>query len=683
MTWEWVDLEDYQRFLSDALHVSNHALFARRRLVADLWQQFPTPADWLRLPPDQRPVIRYGVMGEFQYIVYWAWVAKFCVGDGAEVASRRADMLAYFHARPKYSMVKLTTALGLLEESDVTYLCGERDWIANPVARHVFLVGKSLRQFNDTDMAWAPAIRPGDERYGIHTLRDLRFRLGYTPTVGKVTKRTSFDACIEHPRWGAVARAYQDYLTRSMARGYYVRKAGNAIHHFLQWLDACAYPDAASLDRADFLALFDYLGHRDDGTQFSAKYRESRLSFIKGFLEWGDGVHPFFPRDLARRWPSDAYARLHHEGTAEVYTGDGLAFDDPDFPALMTDAIYRYQPANDKEALCRAFWLIIASCPIRQSLLLNLQAENAMLPLPNVPEAFGIYTPYEGLEKAGHRHGHFPILDRMGIEAVQSLQARAKERQFRPLWNDRAEASFVHLFQRSEKPWRLNEVATNQFFDQVAVSIGHPDKKGKAHAYRHYLITHIALKTGNMDLARLAAGHHNLTMTQRYVRSNLSRRALLFAMIRRYEEGAIAGRFIWRLFEVMASDDAEPTALIQALASEEVTLEGFLSQFGIPAPTGSGLCMVEGACDYEARCLSCQHYLLAKEDAPQAMQTLIRLVNHMTAMIRGSRDFSYNNPKAQGLATQIALLTEMIRHLGYSEDQIAAEVEQHLGLGGQ
>lgn len=108
----------------------------------------------------------------------------------------------------------------------------------------------------------------------------------------------------------------------------------------------------------------------------------------------------------------------------------------------------------------------------------------------------------------------------------------------------------MHLFQRSEKPWRLNDVATNRFFDQVAASIGYPNKKGKAHAYRHYLITHIALKTGNMDLARLAAGHHNLTMTQRYVRSQVSRRALLFAMLRRYQEGTFAGRFIWRLFEV-------------------------------------------------------------------------------------------------------------------------------------
>lgn len=211
-----------------------------------------------------------------------------------------------------------------------------------------------------------------------------------------------------------------------------MRKAGIAIQHFFRWLDAHGHPDAAALDRTDFLALFDHLRHRDDGTEFSGKYLESRLSYIKGFFEWGEGVHLFFPRDFAHRWPQDSYARVHYESTVEASSGDGLAFDDPDFPELMTHAIYHYRPANDKEALCRAFWLIIASCPIRQSLLLNLQAENAMLPLPNVPQAFGIHTPYEGLEKARHRHGHFPILDRMGIEAVQFLQKRAQDQHSAP-----------------------------------------------------------------------------------------------------------------------------------------------------------------------------------------------------------------------------------------------------------
>ncbi len=185
MSWQWVDVEDYQRFLHDELHVSNHALYAHRRLVAELWRGFPTPGDWLQVPPEQRPVIHGGLSGEFQYIVYWAWAQKFCAGNAPEVEERRGDMLAYLHARPKYSMVKMAMALGLLEESDVAYLCGDRDWIANPVARHVFLVGKPMRQFSETDIAWAPKIRPGDTRYGVHTLRDLRFRLDTPPRLAK------------------------------------------------------------------------------------------------------------------------------------------------------------------------------------------------------------------------------------------------------------------------------------------------------------------------------------------------------------------------------------------------------------------------------------------------------------------------------------------------------------------
>lgn len=97
-----------------------------------LWKQFHTPAEWLRLPPDRRPVIRYGVMGGFQYMIYWAWVAKFCVGEGTEVEDRRADILAYFHAESKYSV-----AVGLAEVSDVVYSCGERDWREHGGPAHV------------------------------------------------------------------------------------------------------------------------------------------------------------------------------------------------------------------------------------------------------------------------------------------------------------------------------------------------------------------------------------------------------------------------------------------------------------------------------------------------------------------------------------------------------------------
>ncbi|MGF9645953.1 hypothetical protein AAIH69_23460 [Paenibacillus sp. MABNS29] len=47
-------------------------------------------------------------------------------------------------------------------------------------------------------------------------------------------------------------------------------------------------------------------------------------------------------------------------------------------------------------------------------------------------------------------------------------------------------------------------------------------------------------------------------------------------------------------------------------------------------------------------------------------------------MMRGSRDFTTKNAKAAGLATQIALLGDMIRHFGYSDEQIQIEVISRL-----
>lgn len=681
MTLEWPPLEQFCNFLKDTLHKKNvpQVFFNIKNAVIQLHTTYPNPHDWLAIDPERRISFRSGERSELWYIIFWVWDSGYCEGDDESAISRRTDLIRYLSTRGRVNLVGFPVKLGLLSNEESDFIRNKdttRIGLLNKLSIHMISVMKPLEQFTNEDILLADVMRPNDRRYNAKCLRDIIFELGHSDVPGKRRTKTYFDECCHHPMWGCVALDYRQHLMRTEALNYYLRKAGVAMYRFYKWLDKRGEADASHLEYEDFLDLFECFSQNADGDKFSAKYTGNSLSFIKAFLEWGIGLNSFFPKQLD--WPHDLYSGIHREAQGETYAGDGLAFNDPDFPALMKEAIETYQPMDDMETLCRSFWLIIASSPVRKTYLLNLQVQDCVLPLPNAPGAIGLYSPFAGIEKAKHRNGQFPILDSCGYEALRFLQNRASEYAFRPMWNERAEASYVHLFQLKEFPWLLTEAQIYKFFDKISESIGHEDKKGKAHGYRHYLITHVAIETGNSELARLAAGHENQTMLNRYLRSSLSRKALLFATMKKYQEGEIAGRFIWRIFEALADDQSESDELIKALGSEEISLDEFFAKFGLPAPTGVGNCLIQGACQFEAKCFSCHHYAIQKSEAVQAFQTLARLTKQMWIIMQGSRDFTTRNSKAIGLMTQITLLGDMIRHFGYTEEEIQMEIVNQL-----
>lgn len=677
MSLEWVPLAAFRRFLKETLKLNNvnQRLSLMKKAINQLHATYPNPQDWLAIEPEQRLSFRKGDSHELWYIIFWVWDTGYCEGDDQDAIIRCTDIIKFLSTRGRINIANFPLKLGLLSNSEEEFIRNKdvsKKGLLNKLAIHMVSVMKPLKQFTEDEIALADLMRPNDQRYNAKILKDLIFELGYSEVPGKRRHRTCFDDCCLHPKWGSLSKEYRQHLIRSDALDYYIRKAGAALLKFFTWLDKRREYDASLLDYEDYLDLFEYFSQKNESNNYSNKYIGNSLSFIKAFMLWGVGLHSFFPNQLD--WPNDVYSGIHREAQRETYAGDGLAFDDPEFPSLMNGAIKNYKPEDDLEALCRAFWLIIASSPVRKTYLLNLQVDDCVLPLPNAPAAFGLYSPHAGIEKAKHRNGQFPILDSSGIMALNFLKKRAVENEFRPMRNERAEASYVHLFQLKEFPWLLNETQINKFFDKIAEFIGHKDKKGKAHGYRHYLITHISIETGSSALARLAAGHENDAMLSRYLRSNLSRKALLFATMKKYQDGEIAGRFIWRIFEALTDDQSELDELIKVLGSEEVTLDEFFTNYGLPAPTGVGKCLIQGACLFEAKCFSCHHYAIRKSEVEQAFSTLARLTKGMWNMMRGSRDFTTQNSKAAGLMTQIALLGDMIRHFGYSEDQIQEEI---------
>ncbi len=681
LTREWASLNEFRKFLKNTMKVRNvSSVYCQlKNVVNQLHAAYPTPEEWLAIAPDERPSFYYGTRSEILYILYWVRVTGFCNDDAKNASSRRKELIRYIASRRRVYLASLPVKFGFLTEEEAAFIVSKdasKKGVLNKLAIHVLGVMKPLSQFTDQDVELADFVRPGDSRYNSKLLRDILYGLGYKETTGKRRLRTMFDECCDHEKWGEIAQEYRQHLKRSMALDYYIRKSGGALYKLFKWLDKRGESNAALLNYTDFLDLFDYFSADENGEEFSAKYKGNRLSYVKGFFEWGIGMNSFFPQQL--NWPNDVYSGIHRKAQNDTYAGDGLAFDDAEYPYRMKNAIEDLTPENDIEALCRAFWLIIASSPVRKSYLLNLQEQDCVLPMPNAPAAVGLYSPYPGIEKSNRRNGQFPILDPSGLKALEFLQQRVKEKGFRPIWNERAESSYVHLFQLSDYPWVLKDAQVDRFFNKVAKSIGYGDKKGKAHGYRHYLITHIAIETGNSELARLAAGHENHTILNRYLRSNLSRNAFLFAAIKKYQEKELGGRFIWRIFEALADDQTEPNELIKAMGSDELTMDEFFSQFGLPAPTGVGKCLVQGACEYEAKCFSCRHFAIHRDEAPQAFQVLAKLTEYMWFVREKSRNFSYKNSKAASLITQISLLVDMIRHFGYNDEQIEFELLQHL-----
>lgn len=583
MSYAWPPIDHFRRFLKETLQRNNipQVTWTFRKVIEQLQHVYPTPSQWLEVLPEDRKTFKQNDIRDIWYVIFWSWDSGYLEGEDEAAFNRRKDFLKYLSTRGRVNVSSLPEKMGLLSQEEVDFIRSKDKFdtgLMNKLSIHILSLQKQLKDFTEEEIELADLMRPNDRRYNAKRLRDICYELGYSNAPGKRRQRTLFKDCLEHPKWGDVASHYHEHLVRSEALDYYVRKSGAAIHAFFQWLERRNERDASELDYEDFLELFQYFSEKSEGEQFSSKYIGGRLGFIKSFLEWGVGFNAFFPEQLD--WPMDVYSGIHKEAQQETYSGDGLAFSDPEFPALMQKAMLEYKPQNEIETLCRAFWLIVASSPVRKTYILNLQADDCVLPLPNAPDAVGLYSPYTGIEKAKHRNGQFPILDISGLRAVETLQRRIIEGDFKPLWNERAKAAYKHLFQLNEYPWILNDSHLRSFFDRIAESIHHGDKKGKAHAYRHYLITHIAIETGNSELARLAAGHVNQTMLNRYLRSNLSRNALLFATIKKYQEGELSGRFIWRIFEALMNPETEPEELIRPLGSEELSLDEYLKNTG-------------------------------------------------------------------------------------------------------
>lgn len=661
---------------------------SHRMVASNFLKVFPTPDDWWNIPCEEKQEIygyEYNHTSETSFIINWICTTP--IYKDSDKREHQIHLASYFNQRLKYdSNIKWAIFYGFITDKEIVRvkeIYSNQHSVMVGLSIHAIILQKAVKDFKQEDLWLIPYIRSEQQYYSEKSVSDTLFYLGYSQTPGKMKYKTNFDIAKAHPEWGCIAEDYYGYLKRGFAAKSMLSKRGSLIKKLFDYLEQYNLPDCSRFDFDAFLRLTEHFRTGTKVEKISEGTLSTRLIHLRGFMDWGinkcQDRDPFFPEKLD--FPNAEITRTARKCLEEYAKTDGLAFpdDDPDYPELLVNAIKDYKPQNEIEELCRNFWLIIASCPIRFSFLRYLQANDPMLPMMNAPEVWGLYS--ESSDKAGNKNGQFPIIDPLGIEAMKALEARAKSIGLRPMYNRENNRTYIHLFGITTSPWLLSRAELSHFMNKVEDLIpGGRERKGKAHSFRHLLATHIALKTGNMDLVQLALGHRYFSMTKLYLRSKLSRKALLWGMFKKYKNNELSGRFYYRLFELLAGDEVPNDEMFKALCLDELTLEQFLEKYGVPAPTGCGKCMNQQPCPWHAdtACLGCSHWILRKTDVPFAIASLARMVRSMQKMVIGSINFSYENPKAKSLMTNITALNVYIQNLGFSDEFIEGLLKSEL-----
>ena len=677
---DWLTVEEYSNLIGTSRNfASNHT----RRTVqtrncntaSDFLITYPTPEDWWNIPSNEKQEIRGTTRAnETAFIINWVCTTP--INYDCDKRERQLQLASYFYQRRGNCFLKWATYYGYITDEEIVKLREfhkNSNRVLNGLSRHVIILQKSIKDFTKEDLWLIPYIKVN--HYTEKLVLDALLYLGYGETPGKMCYQSYFDIAKAHPKWGCIANNYHGYLVRGFASEEVFRNRGILVKKLFDYLERNNLPDCSMFDFGTFLKLKEYFSTGTKGEKIGQAYLSRTLYILREFMDWGINKclarGPFFPEKLD--FPNDELERSARIKIEEYAKCDGLAFldDDPEYPDLLVNAINAYEPQDEIEELCRNFWLVLASCPVRFSTLLNLQANDPMLPMPNAPEVMGLYS--EPADKAGNRNGQFPIIDPMGVEAMKALESRVKNLELKPMFNRAKQRTYIHFFGLPKPPWRIPRQTLTEFIYKVKDTIpGGRERKGTAHSFRHYLLTHIAIKTGNMDLVQLAAGHRYFSMTRLYLRSKLSRKSLLWAMFKKYKSNELSGKFYFRLFELLAGDEVPTDEMFKALCLDEHTLEQFLKKYGLPAPTGCGQCMNQKPCSWNAdnACFGCSYWILRKSDVQYAIVSLARMVRTMQKMVIGSKNFSYENLKAKSVLTNITALNVYIENLGFSDEWI-------------
>lgn len=651
--------------------MQSNQYYYMKKIVSELHENYLNPIDWLETPNHEKDVITHRTYYDTNYIACWAWENKLYLDQQYSLT-----LFDYFMNQPKnlYSKTPLwlSKRLNLLTDEELTALATYKRGMWKFAALHCLFTMKPFKEFTDGDIKKIVSMI-NNRVYTAKAIQNVRINLGYSNVIVKrKAKKGTWDKLIEHPIHGSMFNDYYDFLVRSQARKGYLSAMGTVLRKLMQYLEAQELDDCSNFSYEDFIKYTEHLRE-----QVATQSALLEIYKLRKFLQWGAGEHPFFPSTLDL--PNQYWNGLMRSVKAARKETDGRAFSDIDLPQHIVDIVYNCDPENEIEDLCRSFWLIIASCPARFSYILNLSADDALQELPNVSNAFGIYSKLA--DKAGNKYGHFPILDDIGHESIEYLQSRAKRLELKPLKNPDNKKTYVHLFQLQQSPWLIDRNMIIAFFDKYVkprLYEIYPDfdkMQATAHGFRHYLLTEVALATGDIESVQTAAGHRDDQMTREYLRSKVSRTALLHRVMDKYESKELTGKFYLRLVELLSSSETPVDEMLRALTTD-MQMDEFLQRYG--RKTVMGYCFDSSGCANWLKCWSCTNFLITRNEITDAIKTLSHQIISLKEMQKNTYDFSYNHPIVEKQLTVISHIIKRLTELDLTEEQITKMVDNYL-----
>jgi hypothetical protein len=536
---EWIPFDEFKDKIPDSTQPSVTKYLRKNHevVVKKLHQQYVTGDEWLLA--ETKTDISYRGTNEIDYILFWAWENKVYLDSHLKGVLYDYLMESY-SAKSKIIKRWVRHQHNLITDEEWEIMqsinTSSRALIKGVVFLTLFLM-KPLRELSDEDLDIFPLVYTIDvgSQFTKKMVNDYRMQLGYT---NKIVRRVSGNSwenkLFKHHMWGDMFKEYHDYLIRGQAKKKLISQIGIDLCTLMKYLDKHHWTSCSHFTWKEYKEFTEFLLEKRKVSSVS-----TMIGKYKKFFLWGSTSNDFFPKEI--NFPDSYWKSLNIAAKKHAATSDGLAFESETIAEGIVQVLKTFKPSNEIEQLCLNFWLIIVSCPARFGFILNLQAEDTLQPFPNKTNALGIFS--MNADKAGNKNAQFPFVDKMGIRALETLQARSRILKFRPLYNERHKRSYVHLFQLPEPPWILNRdmlwtFFTNQIKPKVASNLGLKQStfKGGAHGFRHYILTEIFKRTGSMEAVRVGAGHTEQTMSKTYLKSNHAKKALVHRAIDKYEK---------------------------------------------------------------------------------------------------------------------------------------------------
>ncbi|MEB2494315.1 hypothetical protein SOP93_24770 [Peribacillus frigoritolerans] len=672
---EWLEIED----LSIVSKYNETRKIYLRGILRRLKAKYPTGGIWLETPLEEKEhIIVWRNKRDSRYILSWALERGLM--RHPEYRKVIIDYFSKFYNGVGSLYKDLSEHYQFVTEEEVEALKelrkdSEKKIFVSGFYKLCVTFGKKLKDITEKDVLescvdWSLNTVVSSR----NIIQKAMFALGYTTKKQIVYKykKELFPVekmATEYPHLETPIRDYHKYM---IAGGYAkktIQKKLSTLSHFLTFLnEQNGTVQLSNFQSREFWAYYNWLS-----PQFSTSYTYAHVIDAKLFMEWGLNEYPDFPKTID--YPEGLLSKISRALATEQENSDGRAFPIEGFAERIIQECYGYVPETEREALCRDFWLIVGSCPVRFNFVLNLELD-CLKPMLNSDSFLGLTSTYR--DKAGNVNAQFPLFDSVGIEAIQRLQKRFHEKGFEAITNPNNMQKYLHLFHEDKVNGLLSSSAIRHFLkDRILPRIKEiEDYKIKndgdmfeigAHGFRHFIATVVQAKTKNIKATQFVLGHHNEKMSMYYLRSKISRNTLLYSIVDGYEKQEISGKFYLKIIEMWNVESIENSRLFDVFMSE-IDLTTFLKQYG--RKRDMGWCMTEDNCETYYRCWGCNFFVLRKEEIEEAIELLATLFREHRNLIQNSKGYTDNNPIAASSIKTQALIQKRLTDLRLSPEAI-------------